>query len=299
MKIKKVLYLSIALAILSSFQALAVSTDISSDDTEDASTVYNNIDTNEAHDGDLVWSNGERSIYYDPQHDTYEDSNGTVSKSELVSLGIIPEKETESESLASKRDIKLNISTVFDNFDVESSDIRNVLVTVSGELKYENEEEVTPEFTKINLSRENNFTSTVSFECTDKTFSLFPYIPNDYSNAYTVSVKYNGEDCYNLSSDVSSYDVVVHLYKPDHTITDANKVPTIADNWDHLFSGKYSESRAEELEIDEETETIKEGEKQIENKNHVPILVSSVILALLSFGGLGSYLLYKRANKDD
>ncbi|WP_097005232.1 hypothetical protein [Lacrimispora amygdalina] len=299
MKIKKILYLSIAVAMFSSFQVLAASADISAEGTENAGTVYNNNNTNEAHDGDLVWSNGERSIYYDPQNDTYEDSNGTVSKSELVSLGIIPEKETEPESLASKREIKLNISTVFDNFDVESSDIHNILLTVTGELKYDNEEEVTPEFTKINLSRDNNFTSTESFECTDRTFSLFPYIPNDYSNAYTVSIKYNDEDCYNLSSDVSSYDVVVHLYKPDHTITDANKAPTIADNWEHLFSGKYSESRAEELELDEETETIKEGEKQIENKNHVPILLSTVILALLSFGGLGSYLLYKRANKED
>lgn len=273
MKIKKALYLSIALAMFASFQAFASSVNINTDDIGDAGLVSNNFDIK-------------------------EETQNTVSEPEADSLENLTVRDKESESLVSKG-INLNIVTVFDNFDIESSDVHNILLTINGELKYEDEEDVTKEFTKINLSKENDFKSSSSFECTDKSFSISPVIPTDYSNAYQISVKYNDEEAYIVSSDVPSYNVIITVHKIDGAITDANKAPELSKDWNKLASGKYSESRAEEIGID-----ITDKPKNIEEKqddafiNYIAIGLGLLVVIIIA-GTLTVYVLYKKANDDD
>lgn len=247
---------------------------------------------------ELVWTDGTNKIFYDSEYDLYEDINGTISKEELQGLDIdingtensnINSSTDIIETLAQNQNISLNVTTVFDNLEIEDSTIYNILLSIDGEPTYDGDEEVTTHFDTLNLSRENNFTNNITFETNEKNFVLSARIPTDITNVYNVNIKYNNEEKYTYSSENNTYNIEIHVMKPEYTIDDTNLAPSLSSDWNYVASGQYAESRAEELgynygKIKESTPSQIEDTK--ETINVIPIIIIGSILIIIIIGGI-------------
>lgn len=213
----------------------------------------------------------------------------------------ITDESNLNEETIEKKTMTLNITTEFDNFNVDESNIYSITLYANGEPTYVNEEEVEIEYGTVLLNRENKFQNTLNFETTEPNIILTAYISDDYVNAYRIHIDDEEYGYKEIATDQDSYNITLHVSKPDNTITDTNLAPTFSEEDKKYFDGSYGESRAEELESleDENNNTNNVDSKgQEDNENKPYQIIFIVILIIIVGGGAIVYYIYKKANEE-
>lgn len=251
----------------------------------------------------LVYFDETRHIFYDSKNNIYYDENGTVNEVELIELGIIEGniEDAYKESLAEEKNIQINVSTIFENFEMEESNVYDIYLYITGEPRYVNEEEQAEEYATILLSRSNNFTATTSIDCKDKIFIATGRISNDEVNAYRIAIDEEEYAYKEFNSDNDSCNITVRVSLPEGSITDTNLSPTLSKTDKKYLDGSYGESRRAEIKESMENEPEEVLRKPIKTQNeiHIGAIIFLVIIILLVIGGVYLYIWKKRIEEDD
>lgn len=261
---------------------------------------YTEIGMKDENDNTLVYIDNNRHIFYDIEYDLYYDENGTVDKKDLYDLGILTDEREVAETLADAKEIQLNLSTDFANFNVEDSTLYDIYVVVTGEPRYVNEEELTKEYANILLSRTNDFTANTTINVTDKKFIMTAYVVNDEVNAYRVSIDEEEYGYKEFDSTSDTYEIKLHVMVPEGAITDTNLAPTLSETDKKYIDGSYGESRREELKesLRQEENPEQPREPAEIETNILGIIVLSSIIGFIAIAGIGIYLWRKKIEED-
>lgn len=269
-------------------------------ETESIFSEYTEIGMKDENGNTLVYIGDNRHIFYDEIYDLYYDEYGTVNKEELHTLGIITDGDNIVETMSESRDIQLNLSVDFENFNVDESTLYDIRVLVTGEPRYVNEEELTEEYADVLLSRTNDFTASKTINATDKTLIMTAYILGDDVNAYRISIDEEEYGYKEYSAEASSYDITLHVILPEGSITDTNLAPSLSETDKKYIDGSYGESRREELKESLEQESNPEQPEQPEEKESklLGIIILSSIIGIIIIGAGAIYLWRKKIEED-
>lgn len=269
-------------------------------ETDSKFSEYTEIGMKDENGNTLVYIGDNRHVFYDEIYDLYYDEYGTVNKEELHTLGIITDGDNIVETLPESRDIQLNLSVDFENFNVDESTLYDIRVLVTGEPRYVNEEELTEEYADVLLSRTNDFTASKTINATDKTLIMTAYILGDDVNAYRISIDEEEYGYKEYSAEASSYDITLHVTLPEGSITDTNLAPSLSETDKKYIDGSYGESRREELKESLEQESNPEQPEQPEEKESklLGIIILSSIIGIIIIGAGAIYLWRKKIEED-
>ena len=221
-----------------------------------------------------------------------------TKKEETTETGLDMDHEIINDEIISvpERDVSINVKVNFDNIDVEDTDIYTIYLYMNGEPNYVNEEEISADYGKILLNRNNNFKNQETISVTDQNLILTAYIDDDYVNAYRITIDDEEYAYKSVSSDTQNYNITLHVSKPDHTITDTNLSETLSTIDKKYLNGEYAESRAAEIE-DEIKKTDTPDEPEETNKNqYIFIILGSIILVGIIIGGV---IVIRKIRSDD
>lgn len=229
--------------------------------------------------------------------ESYSETTET-KKEETIETGLDMDHKIINDEIISvpERDVSINVKVNFDNIDVEDTDIYTIYLYMNGEPNYVNEEEISADYGKILLNRNNNFENQETISVTDQNLILTAYIDDDYVNAYRITIDDEEYAYKSVSSDTQNYNITLHVSKPDHTITDTNLSETLSTIDKKYLNGEYAESRAAEIEEEiKKTDTPDEPEET--NKNpYIFIILGSIILVGIIIGGI---IVIRKIRSDD
>lgn len=250
----------------------------------------------DAEGNELIYINEERHIFYDEKNDIYFDEHGTVSIDELVFLGIIKGVDDPVELKETKR-MKFVFDVKFENFDIGESTIYDIFADIYGMPKIISEGESTTQYAHVLLSRENNFTSAVEFDCHDQTLQVIGNMIDDRTSTYDIKIDTEDYGYKQFNTDSQEYKVTFTVTLPEGSITDTNLAPTLSDMDKKYFDGSYAESRRaeikESMEIDEKPDPI------IQEKNsNIAGVIIIVIIIILIMGAVALYIWKKKIEED-
>lgn len=251
---------------------------------------------------ELVYTDGSIHVFYNTDLNYYYDETGSIDENTLSELGIInPDTgevfETVPESLAATVPITINVKAEFEGFDVMESDIYTVDIEIDGEYRYIREEEISTDYGNITLTRDNDFTDSITIDCIDNEVYLIGSIPSDITNIYRLH--FNDEDSpfKVLTPNQTQYDLTLYINILDGAITDTNLAPTLSEDDKKYMNGEYGESLRAELE---ESLGINETEPEsAEEENTNAVFISVVVIVLIFILIIVGILYIRRLQKDD
>lgn len=183
-----------------------------------------------------------------PQEQT-ESQNQEISEDESQEESII-EEENKQAAVApvTQSQPTINFSVVFDNFNVEDSDVYYITVAVDGETSYVNDYGTGRHYLTCSLTRSNDFKMSKKINCYDKMLNITAVIGDNYTNKYTITIDDKNSGYESIESGKDSYDVVMHVTRPETSkYIDPNEAPDLSNNDQKYFDGSYQESRRQEI----------------------------------------------------
>lgn len=195
----------------------------------------------------------------------------------------------------SKRPVTINAKVEFDDLNIEDTNIYTIYLQINGEPVYVNEEELSANYGKVLLNRENDFANQIDFDVTDQNLILTAYIDDDYVNAYRITIDDEEYGYKEITSDIQDHSIILHVTKPENTTTDTNLSSTLSATDRDYLSGRYAESRRSEIAAEIETASASDAEQ---TSNHSNLFKGIIILVVVIGAGAGAIWYYIKKVRD-